>query len=115
MSDWVKVSMEDNLVHDFEIEKEVQGILKNKKENLGQNNSRLYEIELDDGVITAVWGSTVLDNKMSKVAMGQQVKIVYLGMETNPKTKRSYKNFDVYYKDVETEEEIDFGFDIENI
>ena len=101
MSEWIKVTMEDNVTHDFDEQKEIVGILKAKKENLGQNNSKLYEIELDDNSVSAVWGSTVLDNKMSKVQVGQQVKINYLGMETNPKTKRSYKNFDVFYKDVE--------------
>jgi len=116
MTDWIKVTMEDNTVHDFTETKEIVGILKAKKENLGSNNGKLYEIELDSGSVSAVWGSTVLDSKMSKVQIGQQVKITYLGMETNPRTKRSYKNFEVHYKNVEQEgTDIDFASHLDNM
>jgi len=103
MSDWKKVTNIDSITQDFEINPVIEGILTNKKTNLGANNSTLYEIEIDGGDIVGVWGSTVLDNKMSKVVIGKQVKIEYLGQELNPKTKRTYKNFDVFVKDIADE------------
>lgn len=61
-----------------------------------------YHIEEKNGVIR-VWGSTVLNNKMSQIEEGSTVKIEYLG-EVYGKTGKTYKNYDVFV----LEDEIDF-------
>lgn len=48
----------------------VEGILKGVKNDIGPNKSKIYVV--DD---TEYWGAGVLDNLMSKVGIGQKVKI----------------------------------------
>ena len=93
-------------MHDFEIQKEITGILFNKKENVGANNSMVYEIEIGDEIF-GVWGTSILDQKMSKVEVGDEVKITYNGKKVSEKTKRTYKDFTVQHRKVETAPEID--------
>ena len=52
---------------------------------------------MPDGTIVAVWGSSVLDTKMSNVGIGQRVKIESLGKKKSPTKGRSpYKDFAVF-------------------
>lgn len=74
----------------------IQGIYREKKEDIGTNKGNLYEIETDDGVI-GVWGSTVLNTRFKKLEKGKMVKIVYKG-EVESKTGRKYYDYDVYMK-----------------
>lgn len=73
------------------------------KTNIGPNASNMYNVRTDDGEITGVWGSTVLDSKMEQVPIGSRVKITYLGLEDNPKSGRSFKNYSVLAKKGETQ------------
>ena len=76
----------------------VQGFYKNKKTNVGQNDSNLYEILLSDGTLVGVWGSGLLDGKFQDIPVGCEVRITYLGV-AQPKTPkgRAYQNFKVEY------------------
>ena len=76
----------------------IQGFYKDKKVNIGQNDSNLYEILLSNGTLVSVWGSGLLDGKFAEIPMGCEVRLTYLGI-TQPKTAkgRAYQNFKVEY------------------
>lgn len=86
----------------------VEGLLTKVEENVGPNESMLYHIEqLVTHEMIRVWGSAVLDSRMSEVKVGQQVKITFKGRaEKGSKGKQPPKIFKVEYKDVD--------FDIED-
>jgi hypothetical protein len=73
----------------------IEGVFIKAEENVGQNKSILYHIEVD-GSPLAIWGSTVLDIKMSVVKPGNKIKIVYLGKGTQKGGKSAPKLFDVF-------------------
>lgn len=99
MSDWKKVEMSDSW--NAEEEKEIVGVLVDKQENVGPNESRLYTIETKDGERVGVWGSSVLDSRMKQIYVGEEVKIEFKGWEKNPQTGREYKLYEVYHKESE--------------
>lgn len=74
----------------------IEGILIEKKEGIGVNKSRIYLIEQADKIVYAIWGTTVLDNKMAEVGVGNAVKVVYLGKQTSSKGRQPFHNWDVY-------------------
>ncbi|MDI6820953.1 MAG: hypothetical protein QMD65_02115 [Patescibacteria group bacterium] len=73
----------------------IEGRYIEKNENIGQNKSNMYVLEAGNEKV-GVWGSTVIDSQMSRVAIGKMVKIIYLGQEKSDKTGRIYKNFEVW-------------------
>jgi hypothetical protein len=78
MAKWKKVVMEQFPSHSFEMEKELEGVLVDKKENVGPNNSKLFTIEKKGGEKVSVWGSAVLD-KLFTLPVGSTIRIEYLG------------------------------------
>jgi len=62
----------------------IKGILVGKMENLGKFDSRAYKIENDDGQFI-VWGSTVLNDRMNFVDIGEYCEIEFRGTEHNQK------------------------------
>lgn len=79
-------------------EKELVGILKEKKENVGPNNSMLYVIQKEDESEIGIWGTTVLNTKFSEIIVGEEVKITYKGKVKNPTSNREYHDFEVYHR-----------------
>ena len=57
---------------------QIEGKLVSKKTKIGVNDSNAYYIENETGT-WMVWGSTVLDDRMSVVEVGSLVKIEYKG------------------------------------
>ena len=57
----------------------VEGFVVNKEDNVGKNESWMYSIETPEGV-KSVWGSAVLDARMTFVKIGDKVKITYKGL-----------------------------------
>ncbi len=100
-----KVEPKRDPVWDYKANPELEGIYKSFDENVGPNNSMLYHIEQLDSSIIAVWGSTVLDTRMSEIAIGSQIKIQYLGDVPTPGGGTPYHNFEVWQDKVEGEEE----------
>jgi hypothetical protein len=80
------------------------GEFKSVKENVGANKSNLYFFNTDRGEV-AVWGSTVLDDRLSNLEEGDTVRIVYLGTAEG-KSGRQYRNYDVF-RGSPTEDEVD--------
>ncbi len=62
----------------------------------GQYNNKVYDIECDD-VMHVVFGTTVLDGRISEKHIGQPIRIVYLGEKTSKKG-RVYDDFDIFTK-----------------
>lgn len=80
---------------------EIEGVYKEKKENIGPNDSTIYTIKTEKGDI-GVWGSTILDVRLNNIEEGQMVKIVYKGLAESEKNKgRKYRDYDVYKKQVQ--------------
>jgi len=81
---------------DFEKSPVVQGKYVKKDTDVGENGSNMYKLEQEDGSIVSVWGSTVLDNKMDNVGIGQTIQIKFLGKKPSPNRKgKEYKDFAV--------------------
>ena len=60
----------------------ITGVLVNKREDVGPNKSALYTLDTGKELI-GIWGSTVLDNRMDLVQIGQMIRITYKGTEQN--------------------------------
>jgi len=91
-TDWVKV--DDFLpIINLEKEREFQGILEEVNVK-GKANSNLYTIR--NGVDKrCLWGSFQLDQKLSKIPIGSEIKIVYKG-KIETKEGKHVKDFDVF-------------------
>jgi hypothetical protein len=59
------------------------GELVRKEVDVGPNKSRLYYLKGEDGDQFSVWGSTVLDNRMDFVNLGDYIRITYKGTQKN--------------------------------
>ena len=73
----------------------IEGIYLGHDENVGANDSMLYHIEVDKQP-WGVWGSTVLDGKMTTAKSGDKIKIEYLGKGDAKPGKNAPKLFEVY-------------------
>ena len=84
----------------------IEGILLKIERDVGTNNSNLYTIEVDEKPI-AVWGSTLLDPKMTAAQIGDLLRIEYKGLgeakagHSAPKIFKLLIDFDKRKKEVE--------------
>jgi len=83
-----------------------RGVFVEVRQGVGQNNSNIYVFEGEDQKRYGVWGSTVLDIRLSNLSVGEEVAIIYLGLETSEKTDREYKNYKVLKLDTPAQETI---------
>ena len=72
----------------------IEGVLVQKQENIGPNNSMLYSIETSEGPKN-VWGATILDQRMALVKVGEKVKVTYKGLAEAKFGKKAAKIFKV--------------------
>lgn len=73
----------------------VEGIYKNKHEREGEYGPSItHYIELEDKVI-GMNGTTILNDRLSQVPAGTQVRITYLGLGEKSKGKRPPFLFEV--------------------
>jgi hypothetical protein len=93
MTKFVDVTMDQNPSHSFELEKNLEGVLVAKQENVGPNNSFLFTIEKKGGKKVSVWGSAVL-NKINTLPIGSLIKIEYLG-KAKGKRGTEFKNYKI--------------------
>lgn len=75
----------------------IEGRYISKREGVGPNSSNMYIVETGEGRV-GVWGSTVLDNKMSELRIGCTIKIEFAGLQTG-KRGNKYKDYRVFYKE----------------
>jgi len=57
----------------------IEGFLVDVKKDVGENKAILYGLQTERGV-TSVWGSAILDSRMSFVQIGDKVKITFKGL-----------------------------------
>jgi len=72
----------------------IEGVLVRMQEKIGPNQSMLYSIENLEGV-KSVWGSTLLDQRMALVKVGEKIKITYKGLAKPTAGKKAAKIFKV--------------------
>lgn len=84
--------------HNFQEEPVLEGILTEKEEHIGENNSTRYTIERkSDNEQVMCWGSTVLDGRMKPVKIGEEIVIWYQGEKPSEKRKgKFYHDWRVY-------------------
>ena len=87
-------------------EEQLEGLYLNKESNVGPNNSNIYYIErLSDHEAVQLWGTTILDQRMMPVKIGQQVLITYKGLGKKGKGGQQAPHvWKVEYKDVDAPE-----------
>lgn len=89
---WKKVnSMTDET---WDRQKPIQGLLVEKKTNIGPNKSNLYVLEVD-GKTWGVWGGTVLDARFESIQINEEVIIEPLGVSKG-KNGKEFNNYDVF-------------------
>lgn len=75
----------------------IEGKLVEVKTGVGINKSNIYLIQPDGSEEQiGVWGSTVLDGKFAKIAIGSYVKVVYTGTAMSKARGKEYKTYEVY-------------------
>jgi hypothetical protein len=103
MTNWIKVetstdAMWPEVGQELKEKDSVEGRYVELRSEIGDNKSNIHVFEGDDGKTIGVWGSYVLDGKMSRVAIGKMCKIVFLGRkESKNKGRNPYKDYDVFY------------------
>jgi len=75
----------------------IQGKFHGTVGKVGENESNVHIIE-HDGERKGIWGSAVLDKRMSSVNLYADVMIVFQSLEQSEKSGREYKDFKVYAK-----------------
>ena len=100
MSEWKKVDVGNTWNYKEEgKDAEFIGVYLSKDEHIGENDSIVYNFKTADGDVVGVWGSTVLDVRLKNLEVGEEVKIVYLGLEPSEKRKgKSFHNFSVWHR-----------------
>ena len=78
----VWVTVEPNVWKYENPEDSIEGVYITKKEDVGVHNSKAYYIENKAGQ-HLVWGSTVLDDRMSIIKVGEYIKITFMGTQKN--------------------------------
>jgi hypothetical protein len=73
----------------------IEGTLIKVEKDVGVNKSMLYSLETEAGVFKSIWGSVVLDQRMSLVKPGQRVRITYKGLAEKQSGKNPAKIFKV--------------------
>lgn len=88
---------------DFKKKDTILGRLKSKRSDVGPNKSNAYTIVTEDGDYT-VWGSKILDDKLSEVPMGNMVKIKFNGWGESEKSGRTWKDYSVASREATSED-----------
>ena len=73
----------------------IEGILVKSESNVGVNKSNIYTLETEPGKFIGIWGSAILDQRMSLVKEGDKVRITYKGLGEKKAGKNPAKIFKV--------------------
>lgn len=73
----------------------IEGVLVRSESDVGVNKSNIYTLEVSPGKFIGVWGSTILDQRMNLVNVGDKVKITYKGLSEKKAGKNPAKIFKV--------------------
>lgn len=99
MSEWKEIA-EQGQVSTWTPEEgeELEGQLTRIDKGVGANQSTVYEITMTSGEKVILWDSAVLNSKLGTVAVGSDVKIIYLGKRKSKKGPGTYKDYKVFSK-----------------
>lgn len=61
----------------------IEGTLINKQKDVGINKSMIYNLETEDKKQIAIWGTTILDDRLAYVNVGEFIRITYVDTQTN--------------------------------
>lgn len=75
----------------------IQGMFCGTVAKVGENESNVHIIQ-HEGKRVGIWGSAVLDKRMSSVNLNADVMVVFQSLEQSEKSGREYKDFKVYAK-----------------
>lgn len=95
MTNWQ--SVEPRVWKPESIDDELIGVLIKVDEESGNYGSKAYFIEAEEGGYFVVFGSTVLDDKMSIAKPGRRLKIVWKGLGQSTGDKKAFKKYEVYF------------------
>ena len=73
----------------------IEGVLVDSQDDVGVNKSKLYSLEVSKGDFQSVWGSAVLDQRMSLVKIGEKIRITFKGLSEASPGKNPAKIFSV--------------------
>ena len=93
---WKEVSGQSDGLWEYKEEGDsIEGELVAKKDGVGANNSKMYDIKnIETGKVLGIWGCTILDAKMSQMEVGDSVRVMYKGTIPNKVAGRNAsKNF----------------------
>jgi len=95
VKDWDLIESD---VFKFENENDsLEGVLRKIEPSSEHPETNVYTIEQDDGKLKIVFGTMILDSRMSMIPIGSEVKIVFKGTkEATKKGHNDTKLFDVY-------------------
>lgn len=107
MAEWKEIKGTDGGSYpdtwDFEDKDTIVGRYKSKRENVGPNESTVYTIVTEDGEY-AVWGSKILNDKMSEVQLGEMVRIKFVGWGESESSGRTWKDYRVASREATDED-----------
>lgn len=75
------------------------GKLVQKRTKVGKDKKNVYVIKKSDGEIVSVWGTSLIDKRLSNKEVGQELAIVYNGKRTSQGSGREYHDFRFYFKE----------------
>ena len=99
MTKWKKIDdggFEERDKWDPEVSPELEGVLIDRKENVGSYNQTLCVVKNEEGTELNVWCPTVLKKYLSQVVIGSAVKLIYKGKKRTKSGSGMYKDFDVF-------------------
>lgn len=96
-NDWVRVEAKQSTMWDFHKDAELEGVYMGFRADVGPNKSNVYEVKIDDGLVS-FWGSTVVDSRMKDIDVGSQIKVVYKGKTKNKAGSYSYNDYDIFQR-----------------
>ncbi len=83
----------------------IEGILVKVESDIGANKSNMYTLETKPSEFIGIWGSIILDQRMSLVKIGEKVRITYKGTAEKKPGKNAAKIFKVEVDQPEEDKE----------
>jgi hypothetical protein len=79
---------------------EIEGVLIKVDKEAGTYKSTVYHLETSDKKEKVVFGTTIIDDRMSYIKVGDRVKITYKGIQKNQRNQ-DVKIFEVFKEEQE--------------
>lgn len=57
----------------------IEGFLRDKRFDVGKNESNMYVLEKEDGSLVSIWGSAILDQKINLIKLESYIRVTFEG------------------------------------